>query len=236
MFEPLRIALVGATGLVGKAVIAASVGREDLRLTGIARREAKLPAGARMELFVADPAHWGEVLEAARPQVLICALGTTWNKAGRDEAAFRAVDQALVLDSARAALAAGAKRMVAISSVGAAIGAKQLYLRVKGEVERDLAKLGFDRLDILRPGLLVGPRDHDPRPAERLGQMVAPLANLALHGKYRAYRSIDAQIVARASLSLALKHTRGKYVHDNDAILRAARSLPSVIATSEGKS
>lgn len=228
MSDPLRIALVGATGLVGRRVIEASVGREDLRLTGIARREAKLPVGARMELFVAETTHWGEVMESIRPDVLVCALGTTWNKAGKDEAAFRAVDQALVLDSARAALAAGATRMVAISSVGAAIGAKQLYLRVKGEVERDLAKIGFVRLDILRPGLLRGPRDADPRPLERFGQLAAPLANLALHGKYRAYRSIDAAIVAQACLGLALRHTRGRYVHDNDAIIRAAHSLPPI--------
>ena len=107
MSDALRIALVGATGLVGSAVIAQCVGREDLRLTGIARRETPLPRGIRMELFVADPAKWGEVIEAVRPKAMICALGTTRKKAGGDEAAFRAVDQQLVLDTARAAHALG---------------------------------------------------------------------------------------------------------------------------------
>jgi uncharacterized protein YbjT (DUF2867 family) len=72
-----------------------------------------------MELFVADPEHWGEVFEALRPQALICALGTTWKQAGEDEAAFRAVDEGLVLDTARAAHQHGVARMVAVSSVGA---------------------------------------------------------------------------------------------------------------------
>ena len=130
MSEPLRIALVGATGLIGRSVIEAAVGREDMRINAIARREMKLPRGARMEMFVADTGHWGDMLTVAKPDVLVCALGTTWRKAGKDEAAFRAVDQALVLDSARAALAAGAKRMVAISSIGADTGARQFYLRV----------------------------------------------------------------------------------------------------------
>ena len=92
MSDALRIALVGATGLVGSAVIAQCVGREDLRLTGIARRETPLPRGIRMELFVADPAKWGEVIEAVRPKAMICALGTTRKKVGGDEAAFRAVE------------------------------------------------------------------------------------------------------------------------------------------------
>ncbi|MCP5395829.1 MAG: NAD(P)H-binding protein [Sphingomonadaceae bacterium] len=228
MSELLRIALVGATGLIGRSVIEASIGREDMRINAIARREMKLPRGARMEMFVAETNHWGDMIAVAKPDVLVCALGTTWRKAGQDEAAFRAVDQALVLDSARAALAAGAMRMVAISSIGADTGARQLYLRVKGEVERDLAKLGFERLDILRPGLLRGPREADPRPLEQLGKIAAPVADLFLHGKYRAYRSVSARIVAEAVLSLALRHTRGKSVHDHDAILRAAHSLPKL--------
>ena len=99
---PVKIALVGATGMIGRAVIDACVGREDVRLVGIARREMKLPVGARMELFVAEPDHWEEVLEAVRPQVMINALGTTLKKSGGDEDAFRAVDQELVLEVARA--------------------------------------------------------------------------------------------------------------------------------------
>jgi hypothetical protein len=39
MSDPLRLALVGASGLVGGAVLALSVGREDVRVTAVARRE-----------------------------------------------------------------------------------------------------------------------------------------------------------------------------------------------------
>lgn len=228
MSDALRVALVGATGLIGSSVIAHCVGREDLRLTGIARREARLPRGIRMEMFVAEPGKWGEVIEAVRPRAMICALGTTWKKAGEDEAAFRAVDEKLVLDTARAAKEHGVERFVHVSSVGADPLAKALYLQVKGEVERELAKLRFGRLDILRPGLLRGEREDDPRPAERLGQVLAPLGSALLHGQFRRYRAIKAETVAQAALALARKPARGRFVHDNDAILRAARTLPVV--------
>ena len=81
---PARIALVGATGMVGRRVIEVASAGDEARIVGIARRETPLPPGARMEMFVADPTKWAEVLEAVRPRALICTLGTTWKKAGRD--------------------------------------------------------------------------------------------------------------------------------------------------------
>ena len=226
---PLRITLVGATGLVGGHVMAQCVGREDVRLTAIARREAVLPPGIRMELFVAEPEKWGEVLEAVRPTAVICALGTTWKQAGEDEAAFRAVDERLVLDLAEASRSQGVERFVVVSSAGANAAAKQFYLRVKGEMEREITRIRFPRLDILRPGLLLGARGKDRRPAERLAQLAAPVTNLFLHGKFRQHRAIPAQTVAQAALALARRPARGRFVHDNEAILRAARSLPQIV-------
>lgn len=226
MSEPLRIALIGATGLVGRSLIELCVGRADVRLAAIARREMPLPAGATMELFVADPLHWGELVGKVAPQVMVSVLGTTWRKAGKDEAAFRAVDQLLVLEVAQAARSHGVERMITVSSVGADPAARTFYLRVKGEVERDLAKVGFRRLDILRPGLLKGARTNDVRPGERAAILASPVADLLLHGRFRQYRSIPARVVAEGILALALKSTQGRFVHDNDAIRRAARSLP----------
>lgn len=222
MSEPLRLALVGATGLIGQNVIALSVGRADLRLVVLSRRETPLPPGARMEQFVADPAQWSDVFEAMRPTAMICALGTTWKKSGRDEAAFRAVDHDLVLATAEAARANGVERMVAVSSAGADWRSKTFYLRVKGETERELAKLKFARLDILRPGLLRGHRTGDRRFLERLAILAAPLTDIAMQGSWERYRSIRAETVAKAALGLAMRKAAGKFVHDNAAILRAA--------------
>jgi uncharacterized protein YbjT (DUF2867 family) len=226
MSEPLRIALVGATGLIGSEVMKLAVGRKDFRLVAIARRESPLPRGARMEMFVADPSKWGDVFEAIRPGALICALGTTWRKAGRDEEAFRAVDHDLVLATSHAARDAGVDRLVVVSSVGADAMNKNRYLRTKGEVERELGRMRFKRLDILRPGLLKGQRIDDLRPFERIGSALSPLADLAMHGRFRQYRSIRAELVARAAVALAMRRAGGRFVHDNDGVLRAAATLP----------
>ncbi len=220
---PVRIALVGATGLVGRRVIETASAGDEARIIGIARREAPLPLGARMEMFVAQPAKWGEVLEAVRPRALICALGTTWNKAGRDEAAFRSVDHDLVIATANAARRAGVPNMVLISAAGADPHSKSLYFRIKGETEDALLRIGFKRLDILRPGLLRGQRQNDLRFAERAALIAAPLIDPLLSGKLERFRSIDAALVAEAALGLAMRRAGGRFTHDNEAMRRAAR-------------
>jgi uncharacterized protein YbjT (DUF2867 family) len=222
----MRIALVGATGLIGRAVMEVCLGRADVRLGAVARREAPLPKGAQMEMFVADPDKWDEVIEALHPTAMICALGTTWKKSGQDEEVFRSVDQDLVLATAEAAKANGVKRFVAVSSVGADPHAKNFYLKVKGQTERSLGKIGFDRLDVMRPGLLVGKRHQDSRTGERLGILASPFLNPFLLGNMRRYRGIKDHVVAKAALALALRKTRGRFVHENDAITKMAASLP----------
>ncbi len=218
-----RVVLVGATGLIGRAVIRQAVGLDGIRLAAIARRRIPLPMGARMEMFVADTGHWAETIEALRPHVVVCALGTTWQKAGKDEDAFRAVDEALVLEVARAAKAAGVRHFIVVSSAGADRSSRHLYLQVKAEVEEALARLRFERLDILRPGLLRGRREDDPRPAERLAILASPLLDLFLHGKYREYRSIGAAQLADVILLLCREKPGGRFLHDHDSLHRLLR-------------
>jgi len=222
MSERVRICLLGASGLVGSALIRACVGRDDVRLVAVARSELALPAGARMEVLLADPANWGDAIAAARPQVLVSALGTTWARSGKDEAAFRAVDQELVLACARWGVEAGARAMIAISSVGADPHARGLYLRVKGEVDQALNKVGYPRLDIIRPGLLRGRRS-ERRLLEGLGQIVAPLVDPLLGGNLARYRSIRAATLAEAILALAHEKARGRFVHEWPSLERALK-------------
>lgn len=222
MSDRTRICLVGASGLVGTALIRACVDRTDVRLVAVARRELALPPGARMEVLLADPANWGDAIAAARPDVVVSALGTTWARAGKVEAAFRAVDQDLVLACAAWGREAGARQFIAVSSVGADPQARALYLRVKGEVEAALAKAGYPRLDILRPGLLRGPRP-ERRVLEGIGQVLAPLLDPLLVGNWARYRSIRAATLAEAVLALAQEKARGRFIHDWSGLQRVLR-------------
>lgn len=227
---PQRIGLVGATGLIGSRLIEISSASDVARMVGIARREIDMPEGARMELFVASADKWGEVLAAVKPNTLICALGTTWRKAGKSEEAFRAVDQDLIVETARSAREAGVSNMVLISAAGANPKSKNLYMRVKGETEALVTALRFKRLDILQPGLLRGDRVGDFRFVERLALAVSPIIEPLLPDKYSSFHSIKVELVAEAALGLAMRKAAGRFTHDNEAMRRAAREWRARVA------
>jgi uncharacterized protein YbjT (DUF2867 family) len=223
MSDPIRFGLVGSTGLVGQTIMEALVGREDFSLIAISRREVKLPQGARMEMRLAKPSQWGEVIAQTNLDVLVCALGTTWDKAGKDEAAFREVDEKLVLAVAQAAKQAGVRHFIFVSTAGANPLSKTFYMRVKGEVEKALIKLQFPRLDIVRPGLLRGRRQGDLRFLESIGIVLAPITDQFLTGHKRRFRSISVDRLVDAILGLAKTKAGGRFVHEHDGLMLAAK-------------
>jgi uncharacterized protein YbjT (DUF2867 family) len=171
-----------------------------------------------MEMLLAAPSGWPDAITAANAQVMVCALGTTMAKVGKDEEAFRKVDHDLVIDCARAAKAAGIQHFILVSSVGADPVSKSFYLRVKGCVEEGLARLRFRRLDVLRPGLIRG-RRKESRPLEKMAMWFSPLIDFFLFGSLRKYRSMRAEILADAIFALAQQKAAGRFVHDHDAML-----------------
>jgi uncharacterized protein YbjT (DUF2867 family) len=213
-----RILLIGATGLIGRRV--AGLGGESVH--ALVRR----PTGGGGPETVAPPADWPAAVRRLGGAVAISALGTTWRAAG-SEAAFRAVDFDMVVDFAAAARASGFRQMIVVSSVGADAGARAFYLRVKGEMEAALRALGFERLDIVRPGLLRGDRGSERRLGERVGILVSPIVNLLLRGRFDKYAAIDANIVADAIVTLAGRPEPGTFVHHNRDLHRLARNASS---------
>lgn len=193
--------VVGASGLVGRALLqqlaAPRSGYAGVHAL-VRRAIADAPAGVKQHVvdFSKLP-----VLPAADD--LYCALGTTIKVAG-SQAAFRAVDFDAVLNSARAAQAAGSSRMAVVSAMGAASNSPLFYNRVKGEAEAALRALKFERLVIARPALLLGPREalgQASRPGEAwMAKALTPVAGFLP----ASIRPIDVQVVARAMI-LALQ-------------------------------
>ena len=146
-------------------------------------------------------------LTGVRCNDAFCCLGTTLREAGGQEG-FRAVDQDLVLKVARIAQAAGAERLVIISSANANQNSRNFYLRVKGETERALERLQFGALDILQPSLLLGLR-RNVRPLELLAQGALWCVGPLLLGRLARYRAIAAGDVAAAMLGAARGRRRG---------------------------
>jgi uncharacterized protein YbjT (DUF2867 family) len=211
--------MIGATGLVGAAA-ARTLLAQGWQVEALLRRPSGIVHPNWRE-HVVPPEQWPSIASSLEPEAAVSALGTTMRQAG-SKAAFRAVDLDTVVAFARASAAAGARRMVTVSSVGADAGSANFYLRVKGEMEAALAGMGFERLDILRPGLLRGARGGDRRLGERIGIALSPAVNLMLRGRLDRYAAIDGEIVAAAIAGALRQSEPGDFRHENRSIRRLA--------------
>ncbi len=151
---------------------------------------------------------------------LFCCLGTTIQKAGSQQA-FRAVDFDLALKFAEAGRAAGARRLMVVSSVGAHPKAASFYLRVKGELEEALSGLGFEALHIFRPSVLLGQR-HEARTGEQWGIRLARAFEWAMIGGAKKYRPMPAGVLAAAMAAAAERGQPGRHVHHYQEIVDLA--------------
>lgn len=192
-----RTALVaGATGLVGRAILQGLLADPSVASVHVLARRAPALDHPKLRLqlvdFTALPA-----LPAVDEAYL--ALGTTIKVAG-SQAAFRAVDFEANLAVARAAQAAGARRVGLVSAMGADARSSIFYNRVKGELEDALARLPFEALVVARPSLLVGDRSvlgQPERRGEKIGLRVSRWIGPLIPANLRPIRAED---VARALL------------------------------------
>lgn len=195
-----RSALVaGATGLVGGHVVERLAESTDVgRVVVLVRRKTGKWPGAKVEEKVVDYDALDRAAFEAVDDVYAC-LGTTIKKAGSQDA-FRKVDHDYTLAVANMAKAASVTRFAVVSSVGASARSSNFYLRVKGETDEALEKIGFAGLVIARPSALVGNRE-ESRPGEKVGIAVSKALSFTLVGGLKKFRPIEARRVAAAMIA-----------------------------------
>ena len=207
----MKAAIAGATGFIGTHLLELLKTDNDFTSVKVLSRR-ELDLSSKFDVLVGDIVDQKfDVLDAA-----FCALGTTIKTAGSKEAFYK-VDHDLVMDFARNAKAAGAKVFVLVSSVGATTNTSNFYLKVKGEVERDLEQLGFDSLIILRPSLLMGDRD-EFRFGELIGKGMMTIFNPLMLGSLSKYKGIQGRTVAKAMLRLSKEGLKGVHVLEGNQL------------------
>ncbi|MBS3962185.1 MAG: hypothetical protein KGZ61_10215 [Sandarakinorhabdus sp.] len=211
----MTVLLAGATGLVGGRLLAGLL-ESGQPVISVGRR----PSGAAHPQLTDLCVDFAALPPLPRADIAICALGTTM-AAARSRDAFRAVDHDAVLSFLQGARRAGVQHAILITAVGSDPSAAAFYSRVKGEVERAAHAIGFERLDVIRPGLILGARA-DRRPIEALMQRVAPLLNPLLVGGLSDFGAIPAATIAAAIVCLCSATAKGRYIHGNRAMRRLA--------------
>jgi uncharacterized protein YbjT (DUF2867 family) len=207
-----RLLIAGATGLVGRHVLAQALADPRV-LQIVAPSRRALPSHPKLENPQVDFDALPEQADWWRVDAVICALGTTIRQAGSREA-FRRVDVDYAIAIARCARSAGAGSFALNSSLGADPAARGFYLRCKGEAEEGVAVLGYPSLTLVRPSIIGGEREQR-RPLEylsmRILRAIAPLVP-------KRYRVAEANVIAAALLQAVLVPEPGRRTIESDAL------------------
>jgi uncharacterized protein YbjT (DUF2867 family) len=219
--EKRRTALVvGATGLVGRNCLQRLLASDDYeRVCILVRRSVGMSHDKLEELLIDFDAL--ESLSIGAVDDVFITLGTTIKAAGSEQAFYK-VDHDYVVAAAKLGKRAGAKRLAIVSSIGVGGAAANFYLRVKGDTERDVQTLGYECVEIFRPGLLVGSRD-EKRTAEEFGIKATKLVSGLFIGPLRQYRPIEATDVAAAMVAAMSKGEPGVHVRTFEDMHHLAR-------------
>jgi uncharacterized protein YbjT (DUF2867 family) len=192
-----RALVIGGTGLVGSHLLdLLNADTSYSTIYAISRRPC--PAHGRIVNIITEldaPTGNEDFFDV---DVVFCAIGSTIKKAG-SQAEFRRIDYELPMHIARLAKQRGAKKFVLVSSIGATATSRYFYLQVKYALERDLAALGFERLSILQPSLIMGDRK-EFRLGELISRVVMKYLNPLTPARYRGVhaRSIAASMIKEA--------------------------------------
>jgi uncharacterized protein YbjT (DUF2867 family) len=213
--------LAGATGLIGRELLTRLLAEPAYAQVHVLLRRAAadLPTHPKLQVQTVD---FGALPALPAVDDVYIALGTTIKVAGSQEA-FRRVDHDFVVAVATAARAAGAQRLAIVSALGADTNSRIFYNRVKGEMQTDVARLGFAAVAFAQPSLLAGDRASLGQPV-RAGEVWATrLLGPVMALVPRGIRPIAARDVAAALVDATLAPVAGVRILGSGEMQGAAR-------------
>jgi uncharacterized protein YbjT (DUF2867 family) len=154
-----------------------------------------------------------EVAGAIQGDVWFSCLGTTLKAAGSKEKHWH-IDYEIPVKFAHIAKRNGISTVVLLSSYGAFAKSNVSYLRIKGQLEEQIASLAFDQCIVFKPGFLLR------KDTDRLGERVitGPLNFLSSLGLFRKYRPISTSTLAGKMAKAPKMFTRGVHIVELDEI------------------
>ena len=215
--------VLGGTGQVGGAAVAELLAIPECREVVMVTRKP-IAAGSRVRNVVLDTGAADFVVQTAAlardvlsqgPASAVSCVGVGSGSMRWSEEELKRLELGVVGAFARGCRDAGVAQFCLLSAVGSSARSRFRYVRVMGMKEDTLRSIGFTRLAIFRPGIIVG-NAHTPAWTGWLGSLVpGPFGN------------IDQQILGRSIAAEIALHSRetGEVTLENAAMKRLAAQL-----------
>src|SRR5580692_11824457 len=226
MTQTFAVIVLGGTGQVGGAAVAELLAITECREVVMVTRKP-IAAGPRIRNVVLDTAaaDFAERIAALARDSLsqgaasaVSCVGVGSGSARWSEEELKRLELGVVGAFARGCHDAGIAQFCLLSAVGSTARSRFRYVRVMGMKEDTVRNIGFTRLAIFRPGIIVG-NAHTPAWVGWLGSLVPG-----------SFGNIDQQILGRSIAAEIALHSReaGEVTRENAAMKNLAAQFSSV--------
>ena len=188
----MKALIIGATGATGKDLVTQLLADDTYSEMHCFVRKSLTLTHPKLHAHVVDfetPEAWADLL---RGDVAFSCLGTTLAVAGSKEAQWR-VDYDYQYAFAEHCHQNGVPTFVLISAAGAKAQSKMFYNRMKGQLEDAVKALGFPRLLIFQPSILI--RSNSDRSGENFTVKAFKFLNKL--GILKRYRPMPTAVLAQ---------------------------------------
>lgn len=207
-----KAVVFGASGLVGSNLVDLLLSNSEYREVEIYTRKRTSFSSDKLKEKIIPFKNIKEELKSINGDTIFFCIGTTIKKAGSQEVMTR-IDQAIPKEIAELAKENGVKTFVLVSSIGANPSSRAYYPRLKGETEVLIKGIFKERHIIVRPSILLGPRE-EFRFGELIGKGIMKGLSWIFVGPFKKYQGIQGKDVAKALIQLDLKEDFGTFESD----------------------
>ena len=222
MESPLSL-IAGGTGLVGSHVVKVLSKKPGTQIILARSFESEIPQNADLQIINFDYLGSNEVqLNKSVNHVYLC-LGkklSTYELGYMQHGAresFKLIDFDYPLSIAKLAFDNGARSIALVSAIGAQEGSFNYYFHIKGKLENEIRKIGYENICFARPGHLLGERKdfrgYEIPILESGLRIIAPF----MKGPLKNFKQIEAKLVAESMVLSLLNKTKGEtYLYYED--------------------
>ena len=215
MESPLSL-VAGGPGLVGSNVIKLLSKKQGAQIILARSFDSEIPQNADLQIIDFDNLGSNKVqLKNGIDHVYLC-LGkklSTYELGYMQHSAresFKLIDFDYSLAIAKLAYDRGARSVALVSAVGAQEGSFNYYFHIKGKLENEIRKIGYENICFARPGHLLGARKDFRGYEIPILESGLRIAAPFMQGPLMNFRQIEAQQVAESMVVNLQNKKRGE--------------------------
>ena len=209
----MKALVIGATGATGKDLVTVLLNDPAYTEIVIFVRKFNNINHPKLKEILTDFENLENVTEYIAGDILFSCLGTTAKAAGSEEKQWH-IDHEIPLNFAKIARKKRVSKIVLLSAYGSSKNSRVVYSKIKGKLEDDIDKLGFEQYIIFRPASLL--RKDTDRGDER---MIIPILNfISSFGVLKKFRPLSTELLAEKLAKSPKVLLDGKYIIELDKI------------------